>query len=170
MGRMGKVNTSMSQPMKTEVTEDIARQSLDIIPRLNRWAQSAMLQERIAGELSLRQLSALYVIEHESTTPGQLARRLMVTPAVVTGLIDRLERRGYVRRVSEPGDRRRIHLELTETGREAGSSVRAELTELFQCGLVRLDEDQLETLHRGLVLLDGVIGDLEAKGFTPAKH
>ena len=48
--------------------------------------------------------------------------------------------------------------------------MRAELTELFQCGLVRLDEDQLETLHRGLVLLDGVIGDLEAKGFTPAKH
>ena len=33
--------------MKTDVTEDIARQSLDIIPRLNRWAQSAMLQERI---------------------------------------------------------------------------------------------------------------------------
>ncbi len=156
--------------MKTEVTEDIARQSLDIIPRLNRWAQSAMLQERIAGELSLRQLSALYVIEHESTTPGQLARRLMVTPAVVTGLIDRLERRGYVRRVSEPGDRRRIHLELTEAGRDAGSSVRAELTELFQCGLVRLDDEQLDSLHRGLVLLDGVIGDLEAKGFASAKH
>ncbi len=78
-----------------------------------------MLQERIAGGLSLRQLSALYVIEHESTTPGQLARRLVATPAVVTGLIDRLERRGYVRRVSEPGDRRRIHLELTESGREA---------------------------------------------------
>jgi DNA-binding MarR family transcriptional regulator len=160
----------MSQMMKTEVTEDIARQSLDIIPRLNRWAQSAMLQERIAGELSLRQLSALYVIEHESTTPGQLARRLMVTPAVVTGLIDRLERRGYVRRVSEPGDRRRIHLELTESGGEAGKSVRAELTELFQCGLVRLDEEQLDTLHRGLALLDGVIGELEAKGFAPAKH
>jgi DNA-binding MarR family transcriptional regulator len=160
----------MDQPAKSDVTEEIARQSLDIIPRLNRWAQSAMLQERIAGELSLRQLSALYVIESESTTPGQLARRLMVTPAVVTGLIDRLERRGYVRRVSEPGDRRRIHLELTGAGREASSSVRAELTDLFQCGLVRLDAEQLESLRSGLKLLDGVISELEAKGFSSPRH
>ena len=70
----------------------------------------------------------------------------------------------------DPGDRRRIHLELTETGREAGNTVRAELTELFQCGLARLDDEQMDTLHRGLALLDGVIGDLEAKGFAPAKH
>jgi len=145
--------------------EAITGQTLDIIPRLNRWAQSAMLQEQIAGELSLRQLSALYVIENESTTPGQLARRLMVTPAVVTGLIDRLERRDFVRRVSETGDRRRIHLELTEAGREAGASVRHELVKLFSCSLSELSDDDLNTLSDGLTILDRVIGDLEARGF-----
>jgi DNA-binding MarR family transcriptional regulator len=145
--------------------EAITGQTLDIIPRLNRWAQSAMLQEQIAGELSLRQLSALYVIEHENTTPGQLARRLMVTPAVVTGLIDRLERRDFVRRVSETGDRRRIHLELTEAGREAGASVRQEIVKLFSCSLSELTDDELETLSEGLTILDRVIGDLESRGF-----
>jgi DNA-binding MarR family transcriptional regulator len=149
----------------TSKHEAITGQTLDIIPRLNRWAQSAMLQEQIAGELSLRQLSALYVIEHEPTTPGQLARRLMVTPAVVTGLIDRLERRDFVHRVSETGDRRRIHLELTEAGRQAGASVRAELVKLFSCSLIDLTDDEMNTLGEGLAILDRVIGNLEARGF-----
>ncbi len=152
----------MSDSSRHEV---ITGQTLDIIPRLNRWAQSAMLQEQIAGELSLRQLSALYVIEHESTTPGQLARRLMVTPAVVTGLIDRLERRDFVRRVSETGDRRRIHLELTDAGREAGASVRQELVKLFSCSLSELTDEEMTTLSEGLTILDRVIGDLESRGF-----
>jgi DNA-binding MarR family transcriptional regulator len=151
--------------------DSITIQSLDIIPRLNRWAQSAILQDRAGvGDLSLRQLSALYVIENESTTPGQLARRLMVTPAVVTGLIDRLERRGYVRRVSETGDRRRIHLELTEAGAEAGASVRADLMKLFACSLKSLTEEERETLQSGLNVLDRVISDLESRGFAGKGH
>ena len=145
--------------------ESITNQTLDVITRLNRWAQSAMLQDQIKGELSLRQLSALYIIGNEPTTPGQLARRLMVTPAVVTGLIDRLERRGFVRRESESEDRRRIHLELTEEGRAAGASVRHELAGYFSCALTGLSEDERARLGSGLDVLLKVIDDLESRGF-----
>jgi DNA-binding MarR family transcriptional regulator len=145
--------------------ESITNHTLDVITRLNRWAQSAMLQDQIKGELSLRQLSALYIIEHEPTTPGQLARRLMVTPAVVTGLIDRLERRGFVRRESESEDRRRIHLELTEAGRAAGASVRHELAGYFSCALTGLSDEERDRLSSGLDVLLKVIGDLESRGF-----
>ena len=150
--------------------ESITNDTLDVITRLNRWAQSAMLQDQIKGELSLRQLSALYIIEHEPTTPGQLARRLMVTPAVVTGLIDRLERRGFVRRESESDDRRRIHLELTEAGREAGASVRHELAGYFSSALGALDDQERDQLSAGLDVLVKVISNLEARGFQPSDH
>lgn len=150
--------------------ESITNDTLDVITRLNRWAQSAMLQDQIKGELSLRQLSALYIIEHEPTTPGQLARRLMVTPAVVTGLIDRLERRGFVRRESESDDRRRIHLELTEAGREAGASVRHELAGYFSSALGALDDQERDQLSAGLDVLVKVISNLEARGFQPSEH
>lgn len=150
--------------------ESITNDTLDVITRLNRWAQSAMLQDQIKGELSLRQLSALYIIEHEPTTPGQLARRLMVTPAVVTGLIDRLERRGFVRRESESDDRRRIHLELTEAGREAGASVRHELAGYFSSALGALDDRERDQLSAGLDVLLKVISTLEARGFQPSDH
>ena len=150
--------------------ESITNDTLDVITRLNRWAQSAMLQDQIKGELSLRQLSALYIIEHEPTTPGQLARRLMVTPAVVTGLIDRLERRGFVRRESESDDRRRIHLELTEAGREAGASVRHELAGYFSSALGALDDQERDQLSAGLDVLVKVISTLEARGFQSSEH
>lgn len=148
--------------------ESITNHTIDVITRVNRWAQSAMLQDQIKGELSLRQLSALYIIEHEETTPGQLARRLMVTPAVVTGLIDRLERRGFVRRESESEDRRRIHLELTEAGRAAGASVRHELAGYFSSALEDLSDDELERLRTGLDVLLKVVGNLESRGFQHA--
>ncbi|MFI1097032.1 MarR family winged helix-turn-helix transcriptional regulator [Streptomyces sp. NPDC020917] len=49
--------------------------------------------------------------------PSELAADLQMAPASITGRLDALERRGYVRRRPAPGDRRRVDVELTEEGR-----------------------------------------------------
>jgi hypothetical protein len=41
-------------------------------------------------------------------TPGWLAEKTGLTTGAVTGMIDRLERAGYVTRVPDPNDRRRV--------------------------------------------------------------
>jgi DNA-binding MarR family transcriptional regulator len=41
-------------------------------------------------------------------TAGELAREIHLTPGAVTGVADRLERAGLVRREPDPGDRRRV--------------------------------------------------------------
>src|SRR5256885_4119912 len=51
-------------------------------------------------------------------TMGDLAETLDVSPRTVTGLVDNLERDGLVKRVDDPGDRRTVHAELTDQGRE----------------------------------------------------
>src|SRR4051794_7437521 len=43
---------------------------------------------------------------------GELADELLVTTGAITALIDRLERAGYIRRVTDPNDRRRVLVEL----------------------------------------------------------
>lgn len=43
-----------------------------------------------------------------SVTPGWLAEMTGLTTGAVTGMIDRLERAGYVRREPDPEDRRRV--------------------------------------------------------------
>ncbi|WP_406326855.1 MarR family winged helix-turn-helix transcriptional regulator [Streptomyces sp. NBC_00203] len=50
-------------------------------------------------------------------TPSDLAADLDLAPASVTGRLDTLERRGFVRRTPSKSDRRRVDVELTELGR-----------------------------------------------------
>lgn len=58
--------------------------------------------------------TALDVLERAGRmTAGELARELRLTSGAVTALIDRLEGAGYLRRVPDPSDRRRVLVELT---------------------------------------------------------
>ncbi|MFG1808092.1 MarR family winged helix-turn-helix transcriptional regulator [Streptomyces sp. NPDC049040] len=50
-------------------------------------------------------------------TPSELAADLDLAPASVTGRLDALERRGFVRRTPSTKDRRRVDVELTDSGR-----------------------------------------------------
>jgi DNA-binding MarR family transcriptional regulator len=45
-------------------------------------------------------------------TPGELTRHSGLAPASVTGLIDRLERKGFARRIAHPSDGRRVLVEI----------------------------------------------------------
>src|SRR5664279_2180464 len=49
-------------------------------------------------------------------SPSELGERLIVTRATVTGLLDSLERRGFVHRSANPADRRSLLVEVTPAG------------------------------------------------------
>lgn len=75
--------------------------------------------------LSRHQASILdHLDEIEPTTVMNLAAHMGVTPATMSLAIDRLERKGYVVRLRDAKDRRRVHVRLTSAGvrvREASS-------------------------------------------------
>lgn len=50
---------------------------------------------------------------------SELSRKLMVSNGNVTGVVDRLERAGMVRRNISQNDRRVLFIDLTEAGRKA---------------------------------------------------
>ncbi|HEY9626270.1 MAG TPA: MarR family transcriptional regulator [Coleofasciculaceae cyanobacterium] len=56
--------------------------------------------------------------EQQGLTPSECADRAGVTRATVTGLLDGLERDGWVKRKPIPGDRRMLRVELTKVGRQ----------------------------------------------------
>lgn len=59
-------------------------------------------------------LHALNTIENAGgLTAGELAAQTGLTSGAVTGVIDRLERAGYARRITDPKDRRRVKVEVT---------------------------------------------------------
>lgn len=56
--------------------------------------------------------------------PHKIADRLIISRATVTGLVDSLERRGYVQRRPHHSDRRMLLVELTDTGRQVADAFR----------------------------------------------
>jgi DNA-binding MarR family transcriptional regulator len=63
-------------------------------------------------------------------SPTELARRVGLTTGGITTVIDRLERAGYVRRVADPRDRRRLLIEPTARTAERDREVFGELARM----------------------------------------
>lgn len=150
----------------SERSQECAQQTLRLIPQFSRWVSAQVEQDDIGGDLSLRQLTVLYYIREQTPTLGFIAKQLMVTPAVVTGIVDRLERRGFVRRTSDAGDRRVVRLTLTESGRKVSIDTEQALIGIVAARLDQIPEDELAALQQSMGTLGRVLADLEkrAKG------
>jgi len=77
----------------------------------------------------------------------QLSERTGTRASTLTGLLDRLENRGYVTRELDPADRRSFRLPLTEAGQAAAARVLAAIADLEREALARLDAAQLAGYH-----------------------
>ena len=76
----------------------------------------ALVNRTLSGyQLSPAARQALAVLDGagEPLSPTEIARRLIVTTASVTSLLDTLERRGLVERRPDPADRRRLLVAIT---------------------------------------------------------
>ena len=104
--------------------------------------------------LSRHQTSILdHLDELEPTTVRDLAGHMGVTAATMSLAIDRLERKGYVSRLRDAADRRRVHVRLTAAGvrvRDASSVLDPVRVDAL---LARLTEDERARAIHGLELL-----------------
>jgi MarR family transcriptional regulator, multiple antibiotic resistance protein MarR len=118
------------------------------------------LLEALENELAPLELSALQAVVIVKTALGEeshaaaFCRDLRYDPGAMTRLLDRLEKRGLLRRVRSPRDRRAIHLELTEKGRAALPRIRAAAVTVFNRflrGFSRAEAEQLVGYLRRLL-------------------
>ena len=66
-------------------------------------------------------LVVLALMETPSMTSGDLARALKLDPGTLTPLLKRLETNGFVTRLRDVADERRVHITLTPAGRKLKS-------------------------------------------------
>jgi DNA-binding MarR family transcriptional regulator len=104
-------------------------------------------------------LSALRVVgPPHRLSPTSLGRGLMMSSAGVTSRIDRLERRGLVRRLPDPDDRRGVIVELTDEGLALVDQAVEAVTESDRQLLGRLDGQEMTDLE---ALLRKLLAGLE---------
>jgi DNA-binding MarR family transcriptional regulator len=75
-------------------------------------AFDALAAERLG--ISETDLHCMNIIENSGgLTAGELAVQSGLTNGAITGVLDRLERAGFAQRIPDPGDRRRVQVEVT---------------------------------------------------------
>jgi len=76
-----------------------------------------------------------------------LSSALFVTASNLTGIVDRLEQKGFVARTSKPSDRRVRLLALTAEGTEQAESLPDPIEEKLTAGLARLEAEQVAQIR-----------------------
>jgi len=94
-----------------------AEKLADIFTVLQRTFLTNLSKELSLGKVSFSQYLLLGYLSHqEAMSMTEVANRMGHTTAAATGMVDRLENLGYVRREHASDDRRKILVGITENG------------------------------------------------------
>lgn len=106
-----------------------------------------------------------HLLRFGPTAPGTLARRISLSPATITGIVDRLEKRGLVTRERSTDDKRKVEIALTEEGHELVKQMPPPLHETFSRRLDTLPVEEQEEIDR---VLTKIVDMMEAHDFASA--
>ena len=110
---------------------------------------------------SLSEVMALgELAEVDSMSQQDLAQLLGLEKSTVSRLVAGLERRGWVARERDPGNRRFYRLQLTDTGREVANRIGRDLRDHHARLLAALTPDEITALTVGLSALARAAGTL----------
>lgn len=156
---LGSCLYSFEQMTSEEILTDLRR----IIRALN--LESKRIQK--AFGISIPQLLAMnYLIKSPNyqTTTSQLAKALTLNPSTITGIVARLEKRGYVAKLPKQGDKRVTHITLTAAGHGLLQETPMLFHEKLDVRLAKLSEQETTSIREALALLTNLLelGNLDA--------
>ena len=120
--------------------------------------------ERSLSDMSLPQFRILGLIARAPERANHLARQAAISRPSLTGLLDGLEARGWVRRREVDGDRRGVSLEVTAAGRTALDAAHGCVQDRLAELLDHVSADRRDAALDGLAALGEAIEiDLEER-------
>lgn len=115
------------------------------------YTESRRLTKGMASEYGLTgpQLTVIKLLEtFENLSLSSLSERIRAQNSTVTGIIDRMEREGLVRRERSTTDRRVVHIKLSDKGQKLARQIQVEPMEIFRGALGSLTGADLKDLLR----------------------
>lgn len=129
--------------LSDEVLRAVARWQIPVIQF------NGMLAEHLG--MTWTDLQALYVLANQGpASPGELARRVNLTSGSASRMIERLVQAGFVRRVPDPHDRRKVVIEPDEDAVRRVGGLYDDLNERHLADLASFDEAELSVVLRFL--------------------
>lgn len=136
------------------------------LPAFGHWANSFRDFDTPYGRVGFRQLSVLWAIRYrlipdDDVSPSRLAEFHDVQRSVITRALAKLENAGFVVRKSDPHDKRRAHIEITQRGRRLSEFVEDLYTREMLASMSFLDDNQVAELRRNVETLGRIVSELE---------
>ncbi len=107
-------------------------------------------------------------------TPGmsfkELGEKTLITKGTLTGVVDRLEARGLVRRVASPTDRRSQVVQLTDSGQAMFEQVFPEHMDHLRCAFAQLGPDELHAMEEALRRLRLAFTGVRGRTMPPTRR
>ena len=127
--------------------------------RVKQFAQSSFSNHGI--DLTVDQWSVIKTLyEHEDLTHKDLADLCGKDQPTMTRIIDLLIKKGYVMRVEHPTDRRCLHIQLTNTGKDQAKTLAPMVKEFRMKAWENLTDEDFEHFTR---ILNTIYNNLETK-------
>jgi DNA-binding MarR family transcriptional regulator len=98
------------------------------------------------------------VVETGSLTSTDVAARVHLDTSTLVGVLDRLEKKGLIRRERSHEDRREVHLTATETGRRLAARTPYPMQHTLGEKLKSISAGEREQIARGMERLVSLIG------------
>ena len=114
------------------------------------------------ADIPKQQFMLLHTIsEHDNMPMNFYSERLLISKPNLTVLADKLIEAGYVERGAAQGDRRRIVLKMTDSGREYRNKIWRETTENISRKFEKMDSGTLERLNELIVEMSEIINKFD---------
>ncbi|MGK4583417.1 MarR family winged helix-turn-helix transcriptional regulator [Kitasatospora sp. HPMI-4] len=114
-------------PVAPPPTDAITREVVDLMASLVALFHREYEDAAAARSLTGAQAKVLALLRRGPMPMRQIAQTLSCEPSNITGIVDRLENRGFVTREADPQDRRVKLVAATDTGRDASEELRESL-------------------------------------------
>src|SRR4051812_12864216 len=108
------------------------------------------------------------LLDTGAATAGRLSELMGLSTGAVTRVIDRLEQAGYVRRIPDSSDRRRVVVELVPEKMEAMEATMAKFGDKSAAEMKRYSDDELTVINDFLTRMAAVTRD-EANALRDAR-
>lgn len=126
----------------------------DLLAELTAWGpreRQGAFRVWLRGSLSLVHLHVLTVLEMDGPlSMSRLADALDVSVTSATGIVDRMEGRGFVERLSDPEDRRVVLVRATDAGCGVFPSLGTERRAMLAPMIERMTDEEMAAFLIGL--------------------
>ena len=141
------MKTSTSNQSRGSVQADADRLA-DFVLFTQRSCILNLSNELNRGNISFPQFFLLaYLSSEDYLTMSDIAKKMGHSTAAATGLVDRLEKLGYVERIHAAEDRRKIMVRITNKGTELVAHMRKEIAANLADIMADMDEEETETME-----------------------